>query len=68
MNEEVEMGNLRWSDLTWRRSWLPQGQELSVTAGVSMLFPGPLAQVRQKTSARGKWYEKQSNVISHIPH
>ncbi len=45
-------GNLRWSELTWRWSSLPQGHELSVTAGVSMLFPGPLAQVRQRRRVR----------------
>lgn len=41
-------GNPRWSDLTWRRSPLPRGHELSLTAGVIVLFPGPLTQVRQR--------------------
>lgn len=52
MNEGGWDGNLRWSDLTWRRSWLPRGHELSLTAGVSVLFPGPLAQVRQRGQVR----------------
>lgn len=41
-------GNPRRSDLTWRRSPLPRGHELSLTAGVIVLFPGPLKQVRQR--------------------
>lgn len=41
-------GNLRWSDLTWRWSWLPRGHGPSFTEGVIVLFPGPLAQVRQR--------------------
>lgn len=45
-------GNLRRSDLTWRRSWLPRGHELSLMAGVSVLFPGPLAQVRLRRRVR----------------
>lgn len=41
-------GNPRWSDLTWRRSPLPRGHELSLNPGVIVLFPGPLKQVRQR--------------------
>lgn len=41
-------GNSRRSDLTWRRSWLPLGHGLSLSTGISVLFPGPLAQVRQR--------------------
>lgn len=46
-------GNLRRPDLTWRRSRLPWGHELSLTAGVIMLFPGPLARVTQWRWVRG---------------
>lgn len=45
-------GNPRRSDLTWRRSPLPRGHELSLTAGVIVLFPGPLTQVKQRRRVR----------------
>lgn len=45
-------GNPRRSDLTWRRSPLPRGHEPSLTAGVIVLFPGPLTQVRQRRRVR----------------
>lgn len=45
--------------------WLPRGHELSLTAGVIMLFPGPLAQVRQRRRVRGT-NRKQPDLFSDI--
>lgn len=58
-------GNLRWSDLTWRQNGLPWGHELSLTTGESVLFPGPLAQVRQRRRVQGGNTTTNSNVFVH---